>query len=148
MQTLIALALLFALFATGGEPTLEGWVTHYDCPPFCGSMSNGDTYDPFGLTVAVDVSVYPELANRCLLVIADEEGVVFQHLFVTVTDSGHLYKHTGNWDVPVVLDFPEATFYLLAPMGSNGMAGIFRGKAWIVPDGLCPAADEDWWRIF
>lgn len=148
MQVLITRLLFILLVSRSTGPLLEGWITHYDCPPFCGSMSNGETYSPWALSVAVDVGIYPGLANKCLMVTADEDSLAHDYIFVTVTDSGHLYSNTEDWDRPIILDFPEATFTLLAPVGNNGLAGIYRGRAWLVPAWFCPDIYEDWYKIW
>lgn len=123
LPLLVAAVVLGAGATPWWQPVTSGKITHYDCDKHCGKLTrSGSPYSPDSLTVAVDESLWHELAGEWIRVTNLESG---KSIMVKVNDTGRLSK------AGVAADLPEGTWLLIS--GKPLEEGIFEGvvERWV-----------------
>lgn len=123
LSLLLAVVVLGAGATPQWQPVASGNITHYDCEEHCGKLTRSESpYSPYSLTVAVDDSLWDELAGEWVRVTNLETG---NGIIVKVNDTGYL-REEG-----VAADLPEGTWLLLS--GKPPQEGVFEGvvERWV-----------------
>ena len=123
LSLLLAAVVLAAGVTPQWEPVTSGKITHYDCEQHCGKLTrSGSPYSPYSLTVAVDDTLWDELAGEWVRVTNLESG---SSIILKVNDTGHL------GEAGVAADLPEGTWALIS--GKPLEEGVFEGvvERWV-----------------